>query len=113
MDEIEILERMFTQTNNDASARSAFDSTLLTFYLRDDGPACLFKSNFGFLGDIHVAHHFFSAMPHYHAVETTCHIKKVLGKHSVSDMTPISLRCCKYREYADLEKMEDVVFYQN
>ncbi|KAG2499234.1 hypothetical protein HYH03_002813 [Edaphochlamys debaryana] len=35
--------------------------------------------------DTHVAHHLFSYMPHYHAMEATQHIKKVLGPYYATD----------------------------
>jgi fatty acid desaturase len=34
---------------------------------------------FHHIADTHVAHHLFSYMPHYHAVEATAAIRKVLG----------------------------------
>ncbi|KAF2073493.1 hypothetical protein CYY_005202 [Polysphondylium violaceum] len=66
------------------------------------------------ISDTHVAHHFFSTMPHYHAAEATKHIKKVLGKHYYFDPTPIhkalwrSWRTCRF-----VENEGDVVFYKN
>nr|AFN53643.1 omega-6 desaturase [Linum usitatissimum] len=39
--------------------------------------------------DTHVAHHLFSAMPHYHAAEATEAIKPVLGEYYRCDRTPI------------------------
>ncbi|KAF7731006.1 hypothetical protein EC973_001052 [Apophysomyces ossiformis] len=66
------------------------------------------------ISDTHVAHHFFSTMPHYHAEEATHHIKKVLGKHYKFDPTPIpvalwqSWKACRF-----VEDDGDVVFYKN
>ncbi|KAI4371263.1 hypothetical protein MLD38_019524 [Melastoma candidum] len=39
--------------------------------------------------DTHVAHHLFSTMPHYHAMEATKAIKPVLGEYYQFDGTPI------------------------
>ncbi|CAO3591527.1 unnamed protein product [Absidia cylindrospora] len=66
------------------------------------------------ISDTHVAHHFFSTMPHYHAEEATVHIKKALGKHYKYDPTPIpqalykSWKACRY-----VEDDGDVVFFKN
>ncbi|KAI9497792.1 delta-12 fatty acid desaturase [Zychaea mexicana] len=66
------------------------------------------------ISDSHVAHHFFSTMPHYHAVEATHYIKKALGKHYQSDMTPIadalwqSWKQCRF-----VEDEGDVVFFKS
>ncbi|KAL0082959.1 delta-12-fatty acid desaturase, partial [Phycomyces blakesleeanus] len=64
--------------------------------------------------DTHVAHHFFSNMPHYHAEEATAHIKKSLGKHYHYDATPIPValfstwKSCRF-----VEDTGDVRFYKN
>ncbi|KAI8333375.1 delta-12-fatty acid desaturase [Chlamydoabsidia padenii] len=66
------------------------------------------------ISDTHVAHHFFSTMPHYHAEEATVHIKKALGKHYKFDPTPIpqalykSWMACRF-----VEDEGDVVFFKN
>ncbi|KAJ1982211.1 hypothetical protein H4R35_000382 [Dimargaris xerosporica] len=39
------------------------------------------------INDTHVAHHLFSTMPHYHAMEATQAIKKVLGPYYCEDNT--------------------------
>lgn len=39
--------------------------------------------------DTHIAHHLFSTMPHYHAMEATKAIKPILGKYYQFDGTPI------------------------
>ncbi|KAK4485391.1 hypothetical protein RD792_008030 [Penstemon davidsonii] len=41
------------------------------------------------LTDTHVAHHLFSTMPHYHAMEATKAIKPILGDYYNFDATPI------------------------
>lgn len=41
------------------------------------------------IGTSHVAHHFFSRMPHYHAAEATQHIKRVVGKYYLYDPTNV------------------------
>ena len=57
---------------------------------------------FHHIGDTHIAHHLFSHIPHYHAVEVTNHIKQVLGKYYYKDTTPIfkaiwqNERYCRY-----------------
>ena len=39
--------------------------------------------------DTHVAHHLFSTMPHYHAMEATNAIRPILGEYYQSDGTPL------------------------
>jgi omega-6 fatty acid desaturase / acyl-lipid omega-6 desaturase (Delta-12 desaturase) len=39
--------------------------------------------------DTHVAHHLFSTMPHYHAMEATKAIKPILGEYYKFDGTPV------------------------
>ncbi|KAI7996734.1 Omega-6 fatty acid desaturase, endoplasmic reticulum isozyme 2 [Camellia lanceoleosa] len=39
--------------------------------------------------DTHVAHHLFSTMPHYHAMEATKAIKPILGDYYQCDGTPV------------------------
>jgi fatty acid desaturase len=41
------------------------------------------------IGSTHVCHHVFHELPHYHAVEATRALKRVLGKHYRYDATPI------------------------
>lgn len=86
------------------------------------GAALTVDRSFGFLinhfhhhiADTHVAHHFFSTMPHYHAEEATIHIKKALGKHYQSDDTPIAIALWKcWKACRFVEDDGDVVFYKN
>nr|AGX28132.1 omega-6 fatty acid desaturase FAD2-2A [Exocarpos cupressiformis] len=49
----------------------------------------LLNEVFHHITDTHVAHHLFSTMPHYHAVEATEAIKPLLGKYYQFDSTPI------------------------
>ncbi|KAJ8663378.1 hypothetical protein O0I10_000617 [Lichtheimia ornata] len=66
------------------------------------------------ISDTHVAHHFFSTMPHYHAEEATHHIKKALGKHYQYDPTPIPIALWQsWKECRFVEDEGDVVFYKN
>ncbi|RUS20511.1 delta-12 fatty acid desaturase [Endogone sp. FLAS-F59071] len=66
------------------------------------------------IADTHVAHHFFSQMPHYHAQEATKHIKKALGKHYLKDETPIPIALWRsYTQCRFVEDDGDVVFFQN
>nr|AGX28127.1 omega-6 fatty acid desaturase [Santalum acuminatum] len=44
---------------------------------------------FHHITDTHVAHHLFSTMPHYHAMEATKAIKPILGKYYQFDGTPV------------------------
>ncbi|KAE8664430.1 Omega-6 fatty acid desaturase, endoplasmic reticulum [Hibiscus syriacus] len=39
--------------------------------------------------DTHIAHHLFSTMPHYHAMEATNAIKPILGEYYSFDGTPV------------------------
>nr|ACL53784.1 unknown [Zea mays] len=45
---------------------------------------------FHHITDTHVAHHLFSTMPHYHAVEATRAIRPVLGEYYQFDPTPVA-----------------------
>lgn len=86
------------------------------------GAALTVDRSYGFLlnyfhhhiSDTHVAHHFFSTMPHYHAEEATVHIKKALGKHYHCDNTPIPIALYKvWKQCRFVEDDGDVVFYKN
>ncbi|ORX49540.1 fatty acid desaturase [Hesseltinella vesiculosa] len=66
------------------------------------------------ISDTHVAHHFFSTMPHYHAEEATVHIKKALGKHYQFDDTSIPVALFRaVKQCRFVEDEGDVVFFKN
>lgn len=86
------------------------------------GAALTVDRSYGFLldyfhhhiSDTHVAHHFFSTMPHYHAEEATVHIKKALGKHYQCDNTPFPIALWKvWKSCRFVEDDGDVVFFKN
>nr|AAM97924.1 delta-12 desaturase [Amylomyces rouxii] len=86
------------------------------------GAALTVDRSYGFLldyfhhhiSDTHVAHHFFSTMPHYHAEEATVHIKKALGKHYHCDNTPVPIALWKvWKSCRFVEDEGDVVFFKN
>ncbi|CEP13793.1 hypothetical protein [Parasitella parasitica] len=86
------------------------------------GAALTVDRSYGFLlnyfhhhiSDTHVAHHFFSTMPHYHAEEATVHIKKALGKHYHCDNTPVPIALWKvWKSCRFVEDDGDVVFFKN
>ncbi|KAL6843369.1 hypothetical protein ACP4OV_027082 [Aristida adscensionis] len=55
---------------------------------RDFGAAL--NAAFHHIGDTHVAHHLFPAIPHYHAVEATAAIRPVLGEYYRFDGTNLA-----------------------
>lgn len=69
--------------------------------------------------DTHVAHHLFSTMPHYHAMEATKVIKPILGKYYQFDGTPVfkamyrEAKECIYVERDESEKDKGVFWYNN
>eukprot|EP01099_Mayorella_cantabrigiensis_P001172 TRINITY_DN1491_c0_g1_i1.p1 TRINITY_DN1491_c0_g1~~TRINITY_DN1491_c0_g1_i1.p1 ORF type:complete len:376 (+),score=46.68 TRINITY_DN1491_c0_g1_i1:43-1128(+) len=68
---------------------------------------------FHHITDSHVAHHLFSTMPHYHAIEATKHLKKILGKYYLSDDTPIVQALWKSsRECQFVEDRGDILWYK-
>ncbi|CAG8608056.1 7336_t:CDS:2 [Cetraspora pellucida] len=85
------------------------------------GAACTVDRHFGFLDSIfhrisstHVAHHYFSTMPHYHAEEATIHLKKVLGSYYIFDDTPIFKALWRsYNQCRFIEDEGDIIFYKN
>ncbi|XP_020256944.1 delta(12)-fatty-acid desaturase FAD2-like [Asparagus officinalis] len=68
--------------------------------------------------DTHVAHHLFSTMPHYNAMEATQAIKPVLGEYYQFDGTPVykamyrEAKECVYVE-SEGEKQKGVYWYNN
>ncbi|PSS36308.1 Delta(12)-fatty-acid desaturase [Actinidia chinensis var. chinensis] len=69
--------------------------------------------------DTHVAHHLFSTMPHYHAMEATKAIKPILGEYYQSDGTPVlkaiwrEAKECIYVEADESEQGKGVFWYKN
>lgn len=74
---------------------------------------------FHHITDTHVAHHLFSTMPHYHAVEATKSIKPILGDYYQFDGTPVykalwrEARECLYVEPDDGAANKGVFWYKN
>jgi omega-6 fatty acid desaturase (delta-12 desaturase) len=66
--------------------------------------------------DTHVAHHLFSTMPHYHAMEATKAIKPILGDYYQFDPTPVTKatwREAKECIYVEPEARKGVFWYNN
>jgi len=69
--------------------------------------------------DTHVAHHLFSTMPHYHAMEATKAIKPILGEYYRFDGTPFykamwrEAKECLYVEPDEGEHNKGVFWYKN
>lgn len=69
--------------------------------------------------DTHVAHHLFSTMPHYHAMEATKAIKPILGDYYQFDGTSIwkamyrEARECVYVEADEGDQNKGVFWYKN
>lgn len=69
--------------------------------------------------DTHVAHHLFSTMPHYHAMEATKAIKPILGEYYQFDGTPVykamwrEAKECIYVEPDEGASNKGVFWYQN
>lgn len=69
--------------------------------------------------DTHVAHHLFSTMPHYHAMEATKAIKPILGEYYQFDGTPVykamyrETKECIYVEADEGNQSKGVFWYSN
>ncbi|KAK4776164.1 hypothetical protein SAY87_024125 [Trapa incisa] len=69
--------------------------------------------------DTHVAHHLFSTMPHYHAMEATNAIKPLLGEYYQLDRTPFikamwrEAKECIYVEPDEGSQNKGVFWYRN
>ncbi|GAB2287003.1 Delta(12) fatty acid desaturase [Dionaea muscipula] len=69
--------------------------------------------------DTHVAHHLFSTMPHYHAMEATEAIKPILGEYYRFDATPFYKAIwreaseCLYVEPDTTDNNKGVFWYRN
>nr|XP_018898615.1 PREDICTED: delta(12)-fatty-acid desaturase FAD2-like [Bemisia tabaci]XP_018898616.1 PREDICTED: delta(12)-fatty-acid desaturase FAD2-like [Bemisia tabaci]WQH19958.1 delta12 fatty acid desaturase [Bemisia tabaci] len=74
---------------------------------------------FHHITDTHVAHHLFSTMPHYHAMEATQAIKPLLGEYYQFDGTPIykamyrETRECVFVERDEKDHTKGVFWYSN
>nr|AEQ28965.1 omega-6 desaturase [Linum grandiflorum] len=90
------------------------------------GALATMDSDYGFLNtvfhnitDTHVAHHLFSTMPHYHAMEATKAIKPVLGEYYQFDGTPFIKAMwredkeCVYVEHDEGDQNKGVFWYNN
>ncbi|KAJ2160702.1 hypothetical protein GGF46_002059 [Coemansia sp. RSA 552] len=86
------------------------------------GALCTVDHDFGWLlnvclhhiNDSHVAHHIFSQMPHYHALEATQHLKRKLGSYYHFDDTNVLVSL--YRTMKHCQFVEDsgsILFYRN
>lgn len=78
----------------------------------------LLNKVFHHITDTHVAHHLFSTMPHYNAMEATKALRPVLGEYYHSDTTPLwkamwrEATECVYVEQEE-EKVQGVYWYNN
>ncbi|KAI9503733.1 hypothetical protein GGI25_005907 [Coemansia spiralis] len=86
------------------------------------GALCTVDRSYGWILDIcfhhiqdtHVAHHLFSQMPHYNAIEATKHIKEKLGKFYLYDDTNVLVSL--YHNYKYCQFVEDtgsILFFRN
>lgn len=68
---------------------------------------------------VHVLHHLFPSIPHYHALEALEAVKPILGEYYNYDDTPIikafwrEMKECIYVESEDGEKKSGVYWYKN
>nr|AAS57577.1 delta12-oleic acid desaturase [Euphorbia lagascae] len=69
--------------------------------------------------DTHIAHHLFSTMPHYHALEATKAIKPILGEYYSYDGTPVykalwrEAKECLFVEADEGANKQGVFWYRN
>ncbi|XP_019155638.1 PREDICTED: delta(12)-acyl-lipid-desaturase-like [Ipomoea nil] len=69
--------------------------------------------------DTHIAHHLFSTMPHYNAMEATKAIRPILGEYYQIDRTPFykamwrEARECLYVEPDEGSQVKGVYWYRN
>ncbi|XP_008799208.1 omega-6 fatty acid desaturase, endoplasmic reticulum isozyme 2-like [Phoenix dactylifera] len=74
---------------------------------------------FHHITDTHVAHHLFSTMPHYHALEATKAIRPILGEYYQFDGTPVfkalwrEAKECIYVEPDEAGEKKGVFWYRN
>jgi len=66
------------------------------------------------IGDSHVAHHLFSTMPHYHAIEATPYLKKFLGKYYLEEKENFMQSLWKnWNSCHWVESTGNIVFFKN
>lgn len=66
------------------------------------------------IGDSHVAHHLFSTMPHYHAIEATPYLKKVLGKYYLEEEDNVMVSLWKTWQTCHwVDSTGDLVWWKN
>ncbi|KAI9291714.1 delta-12 fatty acid desaturase [Neoconidiobolus thromboides FSU 785] len=66
------------------------------------------------INDSHVAHHLFSQMPFYNAIEATKYLKAKLGQYYLYDRTPLHLSLYRSaRNCLFIEDEGDVLFYKS
>ena len=69
------------------------------------------------IGSTHVCHHLISKIPHYHALEATQHIKKVIGKYyNSTNESPWSSLFREYRYCGFVDNKNDfgeIRWYKN
>lgn len=90
------------------------------------GAASAIDRDFGFIGrqlfhgaiETHVLHHHASKIPFYHAAEASAAMRKIMGKHYVSDFdTPYlwafwkTRGTCRFVEHVDEDKSRDIFFF--
>jgi len=74
----------------------------------------IFNHVFHHIGDSHVAHHLFSTMPHYHAIEATKHLKTFLGKYYLYESENIFVSLWKNWNYCHyVEPSGNIVWWKN
>ncbi|KAI9472739.1 hypothetical protein LPJ78_001441 [Coemansia sp. RSA 989] len=86
------------------------------------GALCTIDHDYGWLlniclhhiNDTHVAHHLFSQMPHYHAVEATRHLRRKLGKYYHFNDTNFLVALYRTMRYCQfVEDSGSILFYRN
>jgi len=69
---------------------------------------------FHHIGDSHVAHHLFSTMPHYNAIEATKYLKPVLGKYYLEEKENVFVSLWRNWQYCHwVESTGNMVWWKN